>query len=242
MNGELLAIVPARAGSKGVPRKNKLLVGGKPLIDYTIEALNSAKSVSNILVTTDDSDILQYYQNRQDMLLVERPTELSQDHSKTADAVFHALQIWKANSGDFPEYILLAQPTTPLRTTADINSAFELFCSMGKRPTISACKVDGIRHPRVMYRLVASKNLTGSLYIEDADNNLQRQQYEVLYQRNGAIYIVTTDFFLHSRELKNSNPIIYEMPWSRSINVDTVDDFEIAKALIESNLNRGQKQ
>ncbi|NEQ45389.1 MAG: acylneuraminate cytidylyltransferase family protein [Leptolyngbya sp. SIOISBB] len=242
MNNELLAIVPARAGSKGVPRKNKMLVGGKPLIDYTVDALSIAKSVSGIIVTTDDPDILQYYRSHQGILLVKRPAELSQDQSKTSDAVFHALQAWKIHKGNLPRSILLAQPTTPLRTAEDIDAAFSLFCSMGKQPTISACKVDGIRHPKVMYRLGSPDNLTGSLYIEDTDNDIQRQQYEVLYQRNGAVYIVATEYFLRTGDLKSSSPVIYEMPWARSINIDIADDFKIAKALIESGLNQGQDQ
>ena len=235
MSNELLAIIPARAGSKGVPGKNKAMVGGKLLIDYTTDAVVASNSVSGIILTTDDIEILNHYQHHKDVFLIQRPAELARDQSKTSDAIAHAINLWLESGHQFPDAILLAQPTTPLRTSEDIDNAFELFVEMGKLPTISACKVEGIRHPRVMY-IKEPQDSYGKPYIEDADLHLQRQDYEILYQRNGAVYIVATEYFLQTGQLRSSSPIIYEMPWERSINIDTLSDLRIAKALIESTL------
>ena len=91
---DLLAVIPARAGSKRVPGKNKALIGGLPVIEYTVAALEAARSVTGIVLTTDDADILMRYRSRATVFVVERPAALAQDNSSTADAVTHALTAW----------------------------------------------------------------------------------------------------------------------------------------------------
>jgi CMP-N,N'-diacetyllegionaminic acid synthase len=234
----LLAIIPARAGSKGVPGKNKALINGRPLIDYTVAALERASSVEGILLTTDDRDILRLYADRSDILLVERPAELATDKATTSDAVAHALDAWAAAGKPAPDAILLAQPTTPLRMAADIDAAYRLFLASGAESVIGACRVDGMRHPRDMYRL--GENGQGELFITDPHDRTTRQDYETLYQRNGAIYIVSTDYFRREHRLRSFTPVIYEMSWERSINIDGPGDFLIAKALIESGMAKAE--
>lgn len=230
----LFAIIPARAGSKGVPGKNKALIKGRPLIDYTVAALKASSSVDGILLTTDDQDILDLYAGREDIFLVRRPPELAADKATTSAAVAHALQAWEAAGRKMPEAIFLAQPTTPLRTAADIDAAYKLFLETGATSLISACQVDGMRHPRDMYR--KRKDGHGELFIPDPYDRRTRHDYEELYQRNGAIYMVSFDYFQMEGRLRALTPVIYEMPWERSINVDGPGDLLIAKALIESGL------
>jgi CMP-N,N'-diacetyllegionaminic acid synthase len=231
---DLLAIIPARAGSKGVPGKNRANIGGKLLIEYSIDAALVSRAVSGILVTTDDPVILEYCENREGVFVVARPDELSLDNSKTADVVSHAIKAWEAGGGASPQSILLAQPTTPLRSADDIDEAFKLFKKYERRSVVSACKVDGIRHPRVMYRMNPD-SISATLYVSDNDDRLQRQDYEQLYQRNGAIYLFALDYFYRTGRLFSEDPVIYEMPWERSINIDGPGDLIIAKSLIESN-------
>jgi len=229
----LLAIIPARAGSKGVPGKNKALIKGLPLIEYTVAAAKTARCVTGIVITTDDPDIFAYYRDREDVFTVKRPPALAQDDSKTIDAVTHALEAWERSGHEVPPALFLAQPTTPLRTAADIDAAYELFERIGHEPVLSACRVEGIRHPRVMYTVEDGR---GALYIDDNRERLRRQDQEILYQRNGAIYLVSNDFFRRNLSFRNKTPYIYEMPWERSINIDGPGDLLIAKALIESGL------
>ena len=230
----LLAIVPARAGSKGVPGKNKAPIKGRPVIDYTIGALKASQSVDGILITTDDEDILDFYAGRADIFLVRRPPELATDKATTASAVKHALEAWVAAGHQLPEAIFLAQPTTPLRRGADIDVAYKLFLDTGATSLISCCRVDGMRHPRDMYR--KREDGHGELFISDPFDRTTRHDYEELYQRNGAIYMVSLSYFASEDRLRAFTPVIYEMPWERSINIDGPGDLLIAKALIESGL------
>jgi CMP-N-acetylneuraminic acid synthetase len=231
----MLAIVPARAGSKGVPGKNKAIIAGKPLIEYTVAALEEARSVSGIALTTDDAEILAYYRDRPSVFLIERPASLASDEATTSSVVQHALEACQAGHGPIPDALLIAQPTTPLRVAADIDAAFELFRRDGGPSVISACRAEGIRHPRVMYRLKEGQ-LHGTPYVPGDGESQRRQRFEPVYQRNGAIYIVATEFFRRTGRLRSDSPVIYEMPWERSINVDTPGDLLIIRALIESGL------
>ena len=230
----MLAIVPARSGSKGVPGKNIALIGGIPVIHYTIAALEAAACVSAIILTTDDPAILGIYRNREGTFTIDRPPELANDEATTASVIRHALHAWKDAGQQVPDALLLAQPTTPLRVASDIEGAFGLFKSKGGPSLISACRAEGIRHPRVMYR-VESGDLHGSPFMATAEPT-RRQEYENVYQRNGAIYMVATEFFNETGLMRNDTPLIYEMPWERSINIDVPGDLLIAKALIESGL------
>jgi CMP-N,N'-diacetyllegionaminic acid synthase len=234
MMTRLLAIIPARAGSKGVPGKNKVPIKGRPLVDYTVAALRHAESVDGILLTTDDEDLLSLYDSEDDIFLVRRPLELATETATTSAAVAHALAAWERDGRTPPESIFLAQPTTPLRRAADIDAAYRLFRESGGVSLLSACLVEGMRHPRDMYRKRSDGR--GELFIPDPHDRTTRHDYEVLYQRNGAIYIVSLDYFKREGRLRSFEPVIYEMPWERSINIDGPGDLLIAKALIESGI------
>lgn len=227
----MLAIIPARAGSKGIPGKNKALIGGRPLVDYTVTALERARSVTGIILTSDDPDILDRYRDSKTVLTVRRPEAIAKDDSTTAEAVTHALEVWQKLGRDIPDTLFVAQPITPLRTAADIDAAYDQFKRAGRESLISACLAEGIRHPSGMYRF---KEGRGTPYTEGAEQSTLRQDLETIYQRNGAIYLVTTGFFRRTGLLRSDNPEIYEMPWERSINIDVPGDLMIAKALIES--------
>ena len=230
----MLAIIPARAGSKGVPGKNKALIASRPLVDYTVTALEQARSVSGIILSTDDHDILALYRYREGVLTLDRPKRLAEDDTTSADVVAHALEAWQALGREIPDALFVAQPVTPLRTAADIDTAFELFKRSGCESLISACRAEGIRHPNLMYRLKEGEQ-RGTRYLAHPEPT-RRQDFETVYQCNGAVYLVTTEFFLQTGKLRSDNPMIYEMPWERSINIDVPGDLLIARALIESGL------
>jgi CMP-N-acetylneuraminic acid synthetase len=230
----MLAIIPARAGSKGVPGKNKALIAGRPLVDYTVTALERARSVSGIILSTDDQDILALYRDREGLVALDRPKRLAEDDTTTADVVAHALEAWQALGRDIPDALFVAQPITPLRSAADIDAAYELFKRSGCESLISACRAEGIRHPSGMYRLKEGDERAAP-YLSQPEPT-RRQDFETVYQRNGAVYLVTTEFFFRTGKLRSDDPVIYEMPWERSINIDVQGDFLIAKALIESGL------
>ena len=230
----LLAVVPARAGSKGVPGKNKAIVAGVPLVEYAVAAAQAAASVAAVVLTSDDGDILDRYSGRAGVFVVRRPPALASDTASSSDAVAHALEQWEAAGGWSAHALILVQATTPLRTAADIDAAYDLFTRSGGEAVVSACRVDGIRHPRVMYSL--RDDGRSELFVPDETDRMTRHHYEKLYQRNGAVYIVSADYFRRERRLRSRTPVIYEMPWERSINVDGPGDLLIVRALIESGL------
>ena len=159
---------------------------------------------------------------------------LATDTASSSDTVAHAVDQWEASGGWPPNALILVQATTPLRTGADIDSAYDLFMRFEGETVISVCRVDGIRHPRVMYRM--RENGSSDLYVPDEVDRMTRRDYETLYQRNGAIYIVSMDYFRRENRLRSRTPVLYEMPWERSVNVDGSGDLLIARALIESGL------
>ena len=234
VTSRLLAIVPARAGSKGVPGKNKAIVGGAPLVEYAVAVGLAAASVGAVVVTTDDEEILEWYTGRDGVFVVRRPAALAGDTASSSDAVAHALEQWEAAGGWSPDALILLQATTPLRTSTDVDEAYDLFRRSGGESVLSACRVDGIRHPRVMYRM--RDDGRSNLFVPDETDRMTRPDYEELYQRNGAVYIVSTDYFTREHRLRSLTPVIYEMPWERSVNVDVPGDLVIARALIESGL------
>jgi CMP-N-acetylneuraminic acid synthetase len=231
---DLLGIVPARRGSKTVPGKNKAIIAGKPLIQYTVSVLERAPSVAGILVTTDDEDILDLYRDSESVFLVRRPPELATDTASTSDAVKHALDAWIASGGEEPATIVLAQPTTPLRTVQDVEAAYALLRSRGEDSLISACRAEGMRHPMDMYRMEPDGH--GISFMPAGSGLHSRATYETVYQRNGAIYMVTTSYFRRTGRLRSERPLIFEMPWVRSVNIDVPGDLLIATALIQSRL------
>ena len=230
----MLAIIPARAGSKGVPGKNKAPIAGRPLVDYTVAALVRARSVTGIILSTDDEELLALYRDRPGIFVLKRPKRLAADDSTTADVVAHALDAWRADGRDIPDALFVAQPITPLRTAADIDAAFELFKRTGCESLISACRqrASAIRAGCIAWGRASSARAP---FLAEPEPT-RRQDFETVYQRNGAVYLVTTEFFLRTGRLRSDNPVIYEMPWERSINIDVPGDLMIARALIESGM------
>lgn len=215
----VLGIIPARGGSKGVPRKNVRLLGGKPLICHSIEAAKQAKSVSAFLVSTDDAEIASVSKVAGAEVLI-RPSELALDTTPMPDVIQHVLQ----ERGTGVEIILLLQPTCPQRTAEDIESALALFSDAGVQSVMSVYQVED-HHPGRMYR--TEKGRLAPLFPEWI--SARRQDLPPIYHRNGAIYACRIDHFRRTGFLWDDQPAPYIMPRSRSLNIDDPFDFEIAE-------------
>ena len=227
MNGRLLGIIPARGGSKGIPRKNLAILGGKPLIDHSIEVgLESLASgaIQHLIVSTDDPEIA----GRARALGVDipfmRPARLASDEAKSVDVVTHAFDAL-AKMEDLYTAAVLLQPTTPLRSARDVIEATALFRKHNAESLISAYRDDTLS-PSIMYHVQGdyAKGLDSS-----HNRGLRRQDHEPIYVRNGAIYIVTRTFLQHGHSLISDKPLIYAMARERSINIDTLSDLELAE-------------
>lgn len=218
---ETVAIIPARGGSKGVPGKNKRLVGGLPLIAYSITAARDSARIDRIVVTTDDDDIAAIALAEGAEVVV-RPGEIAGDASPVIDAVIHALAHIEVTQ---PSAVVLLQPTSPLRTGSDIDAALALFQAHGA-PVCSVCRAEDA-HPARMYRVVDGR--LQSLMPELASE--RRQDLPPVFHRNGAIYVFGPNEIAR-REIITSDMVAYEMPGESSVNIDTELDLLLLEAVL----------
>lgn len=215
----VLCVIPARGGSKGIPRKNVRLLAGKPLIAYSIEAALSARTSLTTVVSTDDEEIAEVARQH-GASVIERPAELARDDSPIEPVLLHAIA---KSSGGF-ERILLLQPTAPARSGADIDAALELLAGSGADTVVSVVDV-GHNHPARMYRI--HENLMMPLQPEPIGR--RRQDLPAVYIRNGAIYACRRELLERSGRLIGDKVVPYIMPAERSLNIDTPDDLEFAE-------------
>jgi N-acylneuraminate cytidylyltransferase len=217
----VLGIIPARGGSKGVPRKNVRLLGGKPLISHSIDAAKGSKLITHFLVSTDDSEITTVATSWGAEVL-HRPADLAQDSTPMPDVIHHVLR----ERGAGFEIILLLQPTCPQRTASDIDAALAPFKDPKVRSVMSVYQVED-HHPGRMY--TTENGHLAPLFPQWI--TARRQDLPPIYHRNGAIYACTVEHFLQTGFLWDDRPIPYIMPRDRSLNIDDPFDFEIAEYL-----------
>ena len=222
-----LFVIPARGGSKGIPHKNIVDVGGKPLIAYSIQAARQALAggvQGDMVVSTDDLDIARIAEAYGGNVPFSRPADISDDNAKSIEFLTHALDFY-ASRNRFFEATILLQPTSPLRTVQDILQAVDLYESTGQPSLISAYREDYICD-LVSYR---QRGNIAEAVSPLHNAGIRRQEHEKLYVRNGAIYITSVAYLQQARQLICDTPALYVMPKSRSINVDTLEDLELLR-------------
>lgn len=223
----ILAIIPARGGSKRLPRKNILNLNGKPLLAYTIEASLQSKYITKTIVTSDDSEILDI-SKKYGSDTIKRPDYLASDTATSFDAIEHTIINQKENY----DYIILLQPTSPLRTTKHIDEAIELLYGKKADAVVSTCEVD---HP-VQWNMKIKEDLDISEFVKNIDTNRSQDQTKH-YRLNGAIYIARTEKLLEEKTFfLNQNIYSYIMNKEDSIDIDDNLDFIISQSIL--NLNK----
>jgi CMP-N,N'-diacetyllegionaminic acid synthase len=225
----MLAIIPARAGSKGLPGKNVFEFGGHPLIAWTIAVASESQLFSKIVVSTDSPEIGEISM-RYGAEVVNRPDELSTDDASPKDAVIHAYH-QLADGGYDANHIVLLQPTSPLRQISDLTDCIDLVRSNRFESAASFCPA--IPHPfRAFY---IADDGTAAPVNSDDDVWLPRQAREPQYHLNGAVYVVKTQSFLANPGKQFLVPAVgaHVMPTKRSIDIDTIADLKMASALMD---------
>ena len=221
-NKTFLAIIPARGGSKRLPRKNVLDLCGKPLISWSIEAGLKSKYIDKLIVTSDDEEIL-YISKRYGADIIVRPDELSNDTATTFDAIKHTID----NTNKY-DYIVLLQPTSPLRNEKNIDEAIELLESKNADAIVSVSEME--HSPLWSNTIDDSLSMKG--FLKDEILNKRSQDLEKYYRLNGAIYICKTDKLLEEKSFfLTENIFAYKMPQKQSIDIDTQLDLLIAKVI-----------
>lgn len=222
-----VALITARGGSKGLPRKNILSLSGKPLIAWTIESANGSNNIDHVYVSTEDDEIA-FISRKFGAKVISRPVELSKDATSSEPVIEHAIK-FLLNEGFAVENICLLQPTSPLRTYKHIDQAFELYRRKNAKCVLSVFEP---RHtPVKAYKLNMDGSISGLLY-DDAPY-CRRQDLPVAFQPNGAIYLFnSTDFLINSQIPRNCvYPLV--MSESESADIDTFDDLKEVESIIK---------
>lgn len=223
----VVAIITARGGSKGLPRKNVLPLAGKPLIAWTISAASQSHCFTRIIVSTDNEEIAEIAREWGAEVPFMRPSELAEDDSSHVDVVEDAVRWMEDTEKEFPDYIMLLQPTSPLRSAEDINGAIEISQANDAIAVVSVSKA--VHHPYLMKRILEDGTVTD--YVPNSSSDLRRQVLPPAYSLNGAIYLIRCDAFLEHRVFCPQGTYSYIMPPERSIDIDTHWDLHIAELI-----------
>lgn len=223
----ILALIPARGGSKGLPRKNISPVAGKPLISWTIEAAKASKYIDTIVVSSDDAEILNVSERYEAGCSLLRPAELASDEAEAMNVVLHALQA-------FPAYdiLVLLQPTSPLRSGHDIDAALEKMIEHEAESCVSVTEPD--KSPFWFYSVDDNECLK-SLF-DPTFAKKQRQELPKTYVLNGALYIGRKLWLEQKKCLLDERTLAYQMPKERSVDIDTAFDLKIAEIYLHQRL------
>ncbi|GAB6155728.1 acylneuraminate cytidylyltransferase family protein [Desulfosporosinus burensis] len=225
----MIAIIPARGGSKGLPRKNILPISGKPLIAYTIEAALRAKCITEVIVTTDDDEIAEVAKVYGASVPFLRPDYLASDKASAVDVYIHAVE-WlnKIREENISKFMVLL-PTAPLRTSEDIENAYNLFYQ-NKATTLIAVKEADV--PPNWYMDIDSNLRLKPSGFGGADNMANRQENKRYGIVCGAIYILDYQLLKTKRTYYCDDTLAFVMPENHSIDIDCKADFEYAKFLM----------
>lgn len=221
---KILAVITARGGSKGVHRKNIRIVAKKPLIAWTIEAARKSIFIDRLIVSTDDLEIAEVAKQFGAEVPFLRPKELASDESSGISPVIHAIE----NVDATYDYVLLLQPTSPLRTSDDIDNAIKLFFEKGTDSCVSVSESN--KHPNLMYQI--STDLSLIPVFASNDKHLRRQDLTKVFSVNGAIYIAKRDFLMTEKKFIDNETLAFIMPPERSLDIDSEFDLLIADLLI----------
>ena len=224
-NKTFLAIIPARGGSKRLPRKNVLDLCGKPLIAYTIEAALKSKYIDKVIVSSDDEEILNISSNF-GADIIKRPIDLANDTATTFDTIKHTIDNFEKY-----DYIVLLQPTSPLRNEKHIDEAIQLLEEKNADSIISVCEMD--HSPLWSNTLPKDGNMSN--FLKDEILNKRSQDLEKYYRLNGAIYICKTSKLLEEKSFILKKKIFaYIMDRKNSIDIDEKVDFDIVERIFEA--------
>jgi CMP-N,N'-diacetyllegionaminic acid synthase len=227
MTKKILAVIPARGGSKGLPRKNIVDLAGKPLIAWTIEASLNSKYINKTIVSSDDKEILDISSDY-GAEIIKRPLSLASDTTNSESVVKHAIDHLE-KQGEVFDIVILLQPTSPLRDYRDINNAFEKMIASNASAIISVTEID-----RKILKAF-KKNSSGFLSAVSNKNYsfMRRQDLPQVFMPNGAIYIVSKNIFMESNSFFTDKTSYFSMPLEKSIDIDSKDDLNNASLQLQ---------
>jgi N-acylneuraminate cytidylyltransferase/CMP-N,N'-diacetyllegionaminic acid synthase len=228
---KILAIIPARGGSKGIPNKNIINLNDKPLIQYTIEAAKNSQKIDRIFLSSDNNEIIKTARKLGVNSRYIRPSHLANDTATAVDVVLDALIWLKENENYVPDAVLLLQPTSPLRISEDIDQAIKQFVLESTDSLVSVHKM--IEHPNECVFDIENKDW--KYLAKENKNATRRQDYKNdFYYINGALYLANVNFFKKEKVfIKEKNTSFYVMPHERGIDIDEYYDLDMARMILQ---------
>lgn len=226
----VIALIPARGGSKGIPGKNLIPVAGKPLIAHTIACARAVPEISRVLVSTDSAGIADVAKAHGAEVPFLRPPEIAQDDTPMVAVLRHALE-WLRGGGTAVEALVLLQPTSPLRTPRSVTGAIRLFRDRRADSVVSVIPVPHNCTPGSLLEKDASGRVRPAF--PEMGQAVRRQDKPVFYARNGPAVLVLRPALVEAGKLYSENTLGFEMSRRESFDIDDRDDLEIVGALLE---------
>ena len=220
----ILGLIPARGGSKGLPRKNIRPLLGKPLVVWTIEQALASKYLDRVVVSTDDEEITDVAKRYGAEVPFLRPKKFATYGAKGIDVVLHAIR-WMEEHSEYYDLLVLLQPTSPLRTSEDIDRAIEQLFSKKAQAVVSMCETE--HHPYWSNTLPEDGCMRDFIRVDFVHKN--RQELPVFYRLNGAIYLAYWNYLKVQASFFGNETFAYIMPQERSMDIDSEMDLEFAE-------------
>ena len=236
MKNRILAIIPARGGSKGIPRKNIKLLDGKPLIAYTIEAAKKSQLITDLIVSTDDPEIAQIAKDWGADVPFLRPEEISGDNVPMIEVVKHGLNFMEAKDDVQFDYSVTLQPTSPFRLVEDIDKTLQLLIDTTADSAVTVVEVETGYHPIKMKKMEGPKIIP--CFMEEPEGML-RQDYPKIYKRSSAVYAQKRDLIIKQNRFYGDYVVGHIVPQDRSIDIDNQFDWLKAEHMLHTLKEKG---
>lgn len=218
-----------RGGSKGIPRKNVRLLGGKPLIAWSVLPGKESKYIDRLIVSSDDAEIIEVAKSYGAEAPFVRPAELASDTAKALPVIQHAVRFCEEQEGKKYDFIVYLEPTGPLRIVADIDGAVQKAVDNNADSVVGLMELEDANPVRV--KKIVDDKIT--YYAMPEPEGLRRQDQEKAYLRNGSIYVFKRDSVVEKNALWGALSMPYVMPRERSVNIDEESDFLVAEYFLK---------
>lgn len=236
MKPKILAIIPARSGSKAILKKNIKPLCGKPLIEYTFHAAKKSKWLDRILLSTDDSTIADMGRRNEIEVPFLRPKELAEDNTPTLPVIQHAVRFLEENENYKPDYVVILQPTSPLRKAIHIDEALQILMETGADSVVSVTELPHNHNPYSLMKIEKGRLMP---FMEESEKYTQRQIKPVFYARNGAaVYAFKYETLMQKNSIYGDDCRPYLMNKADSIDIDDLIDFEFAEFILSKRQER----
>lgn len=222
----ILGIITARGGSKGIPQKNIRPLCGRPLIAYTIDAARGSQHITRCIVSTDSEEIADVARSLGAAVPFLRPAELATDSALALAVLQHAIRWLQEHDGETYEYTMMLQPTSPLRTAADIDACIELAAREQADSVFSMKSLPDFAPQKL--KTIDDAGHIQPLLVEEQGQSAPRHKGPEVYKRNCAIYLTRTDLILQGDQF-GKKQLAYVMPEERSMDINDLVDFELAE-------------